>query len=184
MKCCPEFDVAGYDSVRIEKPNVELTDEEFEGELTRMLESHATVETVEDSRALVDGDWAEIQFRGEIKPLVQTVTEDGVEAAATEPLTGEDVLIEIGGKNTMPAFNDALRGTKVGQELTFEVVYPADFGEAKLAGQTVGYDVTVKAIKKKTFPERDAELAKQMGGSESWEEFEKEIARAHGAAQT
>ena len=73
------------------------------------------------------------------------------------------MLIEIGGKNTLPAFNEALRGAKPGQELTFEVEYPADFGEPRLAGQTVSYDVTVKAIKKKTFPERDAEFAKQLG---------------------
>ena len=93
------------------------------------------------------------------------------------------MLIEIGGKNTLAAFNDALRGAKVGQELKFEVEYPADFGEKKLAGQTVGYDVTVKAIKKKTYPERDAELAKQLGNSESWEEFEKLVAGACGHAQ-
>jgi trigger factor len=173
----PEFDVAGYDSVRVQKPNVELTDEEFDSELTRMLESHATVEPVEEERPLAEGDWAEIQFRGEIKPLAQTVTEEGVTSAdpAAEPVTGEDVLIEIGGKNTLPAFNDALRGAKVGQELTFEVVYPPDFGERKLAGQTVAYDVTVKAIKKKNFPERDAELAKQLGGNETWEEFETQM---------
>jgi trigger factor len=85
------------------------------------------------------------------------------------------VLIEIGGKNTLPAFNDALRGAKAGQELTFEVVYPPDFGERRLAGQTVGYDVTVKAIKKKTYPERDAELAKQLGNNETWEEFESQM---------
>ena len=144
-----------------------MTDEEFEAELDRMLESQATVEPVEEDRALAEGDWAEIQFRGEIKPLAQTVTEEGVTATEppAEPITGEDVLIEIGGKNTLPAFNDALRGAKVGQELTFEVVYPADFGDRRLAGQTVGYDVTVKAIKRKTYPERDAELAKQLGGS-------------------
>ena len=59
-------------------------------------------------------------------------------------------------------------------------VYPADFGERKLAGQTVGYDVTVKAIKKKTYPERGRELAKQLGNSESWEEFEK-LLRERGA---
>jgi trigger factor len=172
----PEFDVAGYDTVRVEKPNVELTDEEFESELNNILDSQATVEPVEEDRALVEGDWAEIQFSGEIKPLVQTVTEEGVAAAPTEPVTGEDVLIEIGGKSTLPAFNDALRGTKVGQELTFEVVYPADFGERRLAGQTVSYDVTVKAIKRKNYPERDAELARQLGGNEAgnetWEEFE------------
>ncbi len=178
----PEFDVQGYDSVRVEKPNVELTQDEFDAELSRMLDSQATVETVDEERALAAGDWAEIQFRGEIQPLAQTVTEDGVTAPATEPLTGEDVLVEIGGKNTLPAFNDALRGTKVGQEMTFEVSYPADFGEQTLAGQTVKYDVTVKAIKKKTYPERDAELAKQLGGKDTWEEFETEM-RNHTAGR-
>ncbi len=148
-------------------PTPALTSDEYESELTRVLDSHATVEPVEEDRALVDGDWAEIQFRGEVKDLAQTVTEDGVEnASAQPPITGEDVLIEIGGKNTLPAFNEALRGTKPGQELKFEVEYPADFGERRLAGQTVSYDVTVKGIKHKTFPERDAEFAKQLGNYE------------------
>jgi trigger factor len=170
----PEFDIAGYQTVQVEKPEVELTGEEFEAELGRLLDSQATVEPVEEDRVLAEGDWAEIEFRGEVKPLAQTVTEDGVTATdpPQEPITGDDVLIEIGGKNTLPAFNEALRGTKVGQELTFEVVYPADFSEHKLAGQTVAYDVTVKAIKRKIFPERDAELAKQLGNAESWDEFE------------
>ena len=173
----PEFDVAGYDAVRVEKPSVDLTEDEYEAELSRMLDNLATVETVEEERPLVEGDWAEIQFRGEIKPLAQTVTEEGVTSTEPEaaPITGEDVLIEIGGKNTLPAFNEALRGQKVGQELTFEVVYPADFGDRRLAGQTVSYDVTVKAIKKKTYPERDAELARQLGGNETWEEFETQL---------
>jgi trigger factor len=173
----PEFDVAGYETVTVEKPDVALTDEEFTSELDRLLDSQATVETVEEDRALTEGDWAEIQFRGEVKPLAQTVTEDGVASSepAPPPITGEDVLIEIGGKNTLQAFNDALRGAKVGQELKFEVDYPADFGERKLAGQSVSYDVTVKAIKKKNFPERDADLAKQLGGAETWEEFETQM---------
>jgi trigger factor len=124
----------------------------------------------------VDGDWAEIQFRGEIKPLAQTVTEEGVTAASpSDPIVGDDILIEIGGKDTLAAFNEALRGAKVGQELTFEVEYPANFGQPKLAGQTVAYDVTVKAIKRKTFPERDEELAKQLGNYTSWEDFEKQF---------
>jgi trigger factor len=45
----------------------------------------------------------------------------------------------------------------------------------------VGYDVTVKAIKRKTYPERDAELAKQLGNSESWEEFERQLRERVGA---
>jgi trigger factor len=176
FEVAPEFDIAGYDSVKVAKPDVALTDDEFKAELDRVLDSHATVEPVEEDRPLVDGDWAEIQFRGEVKDLAQTVTEDGVEnASKNEPVTGDDVLIEIGGKNTLAAFNDALRGAKPGQELKFEVDYPADFGEQRLAGQTISYDVTVKAIKHKTYPERDAEFAKQLGNYESWEDFEAKL---------
>lgn len=176
FEVAPEFDIAGYESVKVTKPEVALTDDEFAGELDRVLDGHATVEPVEEERALVDGDWAEIQFKGEVRDLAQTVTEDGVEnASKTEPITGEDVLVEIGGKNTLPAFNEGLRGAKPGQELNLEVDYPADFGDQRLAGKTVSYDVTVKGIKKKTFPERDDEFAKQLGNYESWGDFETKL---------
>ena len=181
FEVAPEFDISGYDSVRVTKPEVGLTSEEFEAELSRVLDSHATVEPVEEDRALVDGDWAQIQFRGEVKDLAQTVTEEGVtNASQSAPITGEDVLIEVGGKNTLAAFNDALRGAKAGQELKFEVDYPSDFGEQRLAGQTVSYDVTVKSIKRKSYPEKDAEFAKQLGNYESWDDFENQM-REHTA---
>ncbi len=173
FEIAPEFDIAGYDSVRVTKPEVALTSEEFDAELARVLDGHATVEPVDEDRALVDGDWAEIEFRGEVKDLAQTVTEEGVtNASSSAPIAGEDVLIEVGGKNTLAAFNDALRGAEASQELKFEVDYPSDFGDNRLAGQTVSYDVTVKNIKRKTYPERDAEFAKQLGNYESWDAFE------------
>ena len=176
FEVAPELDLAGYDSVAVTRPDTALTGEEYDAELARVLDSHATVEPVEEDRALSDGDWAEIEFRGEVKELAQTVSEDGLESASkNEPITGEDVLIEIGGKNTLAAFNDALRGAMPGQELKFEVDYPEDFGERRLAGQSVNYDVTVKSIKRKSYPERDAEFAKQLGGYESWEEFESKL---------
>jgi trigger factor len=160
----PALDVTGYDAIEVTKPETELTDEEFEAELARVMDAQGTVEPVEEDRELVDGDWAEIEFKGEIQDLAQTVGEAGVEnKTVAEPITGQDVLIEVGGKNTLAAFTEALRGKKAGQEMTFEVTYPADFGEARLAGQTVKYDVTVKALKTKTYPEKDDELAKQLG---------------------
>ena len=172
----PQIDLSGYESIKVPKPDAALSDEEYDAELNRVLEGHATVEPVEEDRPLVDGDWADITFTGQVKELAQTVGEEGLDTSEkSAPITGDDVLIEIGGKNTLPAFTEALRGTKPGQELTFEVVYPADFGEARLAGQTVGYDVTVKAIKRKNFPERDAEFAKQLGPYESFEEFEAKL---------
>jgi trigger factor len=171
----PDIDITGYDNVQVEKPHIELTEDEFQAELERVLESHATVEPVEEDRPLADGDWADITFRGEIKPLAQTVTEEGAVGEKGEQIGGDDVLVEIGGKNTFPAFTEALRGATAGQEMSFEVEYPADFGDRRLAGQTVNYDLTVKAIKRKTFPERDADLAKQLGNAESWDEFEQQF---------
>ena len=166
----PEIDITGYDSIEVTRPDVALTDAEYAAELARVMDQHATVEPVDEDRPLVDGDWAEIQFEGEIQQLAQMVGEEPANASA--PISGEDVLIEVGGVNTLQAFTDALRGQKVGQEMTFEVTYPEDFGEPQLAGQTVKYNVTVKAIKRKTYPEKDEELARQLGEYGSWEEFE------------
>jgi len=168
----PEIDIAGYDTVKIAKPSVELTEEEYQSELDRALDSQATIEPVTEDRTLMTGDLAEISFTGEIKPLAQTVGEEGLEnVTPSEPITGEDVPVELGGKNTLPAFSDALQGKKPGDELTLEVEYPADFGEPRLAGKTVSYDVKVKAIKKKTLPEQNDDLAKQLGDYETWDEF-------------
>jgi trigger factor len=172
----PDINVDGYDAISVQRPDSTLTDEEYQAELDAVLDHHATVEPVEEDRALADGDWAEISFTGNVQDLAQTVTEEGVESKTQQPeLTGEDALIEIGGKNTVQAFTDVLRGAKVGQELTFEASYPAEFGDARLAGKTVNYDVTVKAIKKKNYPERDEEFAKQLGNYESWGDFETKL---------
>lgn len=170
----PEIDVTGYDSIHVAKPDTTLTDAEYATELARIMDQHGTVEPVEEDRPLVDGDWTEIEFKGEIQELAQVVGEEA-ERPAQEPIQGDDVLIEVGGTNTLAAFTDALRGQKVGQEMTFEVTYPADFGEPKLAGQTVKYDVKVKSIKKKSYPEKDADFASQLGDYESWEDFETKL---------
>jgi trigger factor len=172
----PEVNIDGYDSIKADRPDSSLSEDEFQAELANVLDHHATVEPVEEDRALTDGDWAEIGFKGKLQELAQIVTEDGLEGTSdSKDITGEDVLIEIGGKNTLQAFNEALRGAKVGQELSFEATYPADFGDARLAGNTVSYDVTVKAIKHKTYPERDEEFAKQLGNYSDWNDFETKL---------
>jgi trigger factor len=95
---------------------------------------------------------------------------------------GEDTLVEIGGKDTVEAFTHALRGAKPGQELKAEVIYPADYAEAKLAGKTVAYDVEVKAIKKRTLPELDDDFAKELGAYESFADLEERV-REHLASR-
>jgi trigger factor len=168
----PDFDVTGYDTVPAVRPDASVDDEEFQAELANVLDHHATIEPVEEDRPLADGDWAEIGFTGQVQDLATVV---GEEPAPSQPITGEDVLIEVGGRNTLQAFNEALRGAKVGQELSFEATYPAEFGDARLAGKTVAYDVAVKAIKSKSFPDRDEEFAKQLGPYADWNDFETKL---------
>jgi trigger factor len=160
----PTFSIDGYQSVTVEKPSDAVTEEEFQREMTELRESRATIEPVEEDRALIDGDWAQISYSGKVE------NED--DAA---PLTGEDALVEIGGKETVEAFSTVLRGAKPGQELKAEVIYPADYPEAKLAGKTVSYDVTVKAIKKRTVPELNDDFAKEIGSYENLAELENRV---------
>ena len=62
----PEFSIDGYKDVTVEKTPVEVSDEEFNREMDELRESRATIEPVEEDRALVDGDWAQITYTGAI----------------------------------------------------------------------------------------------------------------------
>jgi trigger factor len=167
----PEFSIEGYQSITVEKPSVEITEDEYTHEIAQLRESRATVEPVEEDRALVDGDWAEISYTGVI-----------TEEADAAPFNGENTLVEIGGKDTVEAFSAVLRGAKPGQELKAEVIYPADYAEPKLAGKTVAYEVEVKAIKSRTLPVLDDDFARELGSYESMAELEARV-REHLASR-
>jgi trigger factor len=160
----PEFSIEGYQSVTVEKPPVEITEEEYQREIEQLRESRATIEPVEEDRALKDGDWAQITYSGLI-----------ADDAEAPPVAGEDTLVEVGGKDTVEAFSAVLRGAKVDQELKAEVIYPADYAESKLAGKTVAYNVTVKAIKKRTVPELTDEFAQELGHYENLADLEARV---------
>ena len=160
----PDVSIEGYEQVVVDKPSVEVTEDEFKNELDQLRESRGTIEPVEEDRPLVDGDWAQISYSGAVA--------DEPEAP---PIAGEDSLVEVGGKDTVDAFTQVLRGAKAGQELKAEVIYPADYPEAKLQGKTVAYDLTVKAIKKRLLPELNDEFAKEMGNYESLDQLENAV---------
>jgi trigger factor len=160
----PEFSIEGYQTVTVEKPSVEITEEEFQREIEQLRESRATIEPVEEDRALKNGDWAQISYKGQIEG-----------AADAPPVAGEDTLVEVGGKDTVEAFSVVLRGARPGQELKAEVIYPADFAELKLAGKTVAYNVEVKAIKKRILPEMTDNFAKELGHYQNLAELEERV---------
>jgi trigger factor len=87
----------------------------------------------------------------------------------------DDVLVEIGGKNTMPEFTENLRGANAGEERTFEVNYPQDFSDERLRGKVFTYKVKVNAIKQKTLPELNDDFAKELGEFSTLEEVRQRI---------
>jgi trigger factor len=167
----PEFSIEGYQNVKVEKPSADVTEEDFAREIEQLRESRATMEPVEEDRALKDGDWAQIRYQGQIQ-----------EDADAAPVSGEDTLVEVGGKETVEAFSSVLRGATAGQELKAEVVYPADYGEPKLAGKTVAYELEVKGIKKRTLPELDDDFAREIGDYASYADLEARV-REHLASR-
>ncbi|MGO8757815.1 MAG: trigger factor [Terracidiphilus sp.] len=167
----PPFSIDGYRDVKVDKPAVEITEEEFQHEIEQLRESRATIEPVEEDRGLKDGDWAQISYKGEI--VQDPAAAEG--APEPKPVSGEDTLVEIGGKDTVEAFTTALRGAKPGQELKVEVVYPADYQGGGLAGKTVAYEVEVKAIKKRALPDLNDDFAKELGHYESYADLEKSV---------
>jgi trigger factor len=178
----PEFSIEGYNDVKVEKPDTELTDAEFNAELDRIRDAHSKMEPVTEDRPLADGDWALISFTGDLEGENPEPAEGAEPASPTaQPIEGKDVSVEIGGKDTVQAFTDALRGATPGQEMKFEVTYPGDFGQKRLAGKTVAYKVEVRGIQKKLQPELNDDFAKELGNYESLEDFRKKL-REHLAA--
>ena len=171
----PPFSIEGYKDVTVEKPTAELTEEEFVREMEELRESRATIEPVEEDRPLANGDCAQISYTGQIEGA-------GGGGAEPEPLQSEDTLVEIGGKNTVEAFSNALIGAKPGQELKAEVSYPADYPEPKLAGKTVAYEIQVKGLKKRNVPELNDEFAKDLGEYENLADLESRV-REHLASR-
>ena len=147
----PEIEVSGYKELRADKPVIQVTDEEVDQALNHLQEQHASFDAIE-GRPAADGDFAQASLDG--KPR------EGVEG---QPVHMDDVLVEIGGKNTMPEFNKHLRGASAGEEKTFEVRYPEDTSDQRLAGKTFDYTVKVLSLKKKTLPELNDAFAKELG---------------------
>jgi len=148
----PEIKVEGYKELRADHAEVVVKDEEVDEALNSVREQHATYTSVE-GRPLQDGDFAQASMDGRPKD-----TDD-----KTQPVHMDEVMVEIGGKNTVKEFTENLRGANAGDEKEFEVVYPEDTNDKRLAGKTFVYKVKVQAIKQKNLPELNDDFAKELG---------------------
>ena len=167
----PEIKVEGYKELRAEHPVIVVKDEEVEEALGSLREQHATFTTIESS-PLADGDYAQASMDGRPKEGDGKPKEQDSNA---KPVHMDEVLIEIGGKNTVPEFSQNLRGANAGDTREFEVSYPEDTNDKRLAGKTFIYTVKIHAIKQKSLPELNDEFAKELGEFSSLDQVRNQI---------
>jgi trigger factor len=147
----PPFEVTGYQEIKAPREAIAVNDEDVQKTIDGLREQNSTYVNVDEDRGLQDGDYGSVGFKS-------TSQDDGA-----EPVEMNDVLVDIGGSNTLPAFSENLRGAKAGETRSFDVTYAEDFGDQRLAGKTLHYEVEVKGIKIKSMPELNDEWVKEMG---------------------
>ncbi len=162
LEVSPEIELQEYKDLTVPYHEPEVTDEDIAQRLESIRQRKAEYINI-DPRPLEDGDFA----------LVSLATIGGVEGDAVKQ---DELMIEIGGAETVQGFNDGLRGASPGEDREFDVSYPEDYGQAKLAGRTVRFHSNVKGIRRKELPEVNDEFAKDLGDYQSLEEL-KEVIR-------
>src|SRR5205807_6719270 len=144
----PEFELGSYKGLELEMPTMDITEEDVAKALEEMRERAAAFTPVE-GRAIQDGDFAQVKLLG---------TPQG----GGDPLQADSVLCHIGAEETMEEFNANLKGASAGDHKSFDVDYPADYPDPKLAGKKYRYAVEVLGIKTKKLPELNDDFAKDV----------------------
>ena len=157
----PEFELGNYKSLEFEMPALEITDDDVTKTLEEMRERAATFAPVE-GRAIQDGDFAQVKLLG---------TPDG----GGDPLQADSVLCHMGAEETMEPFNANLKGANISEHKNFDVEYPADYPDAKLAGKKFHYAVEVLGIKTKKLPELNDDFAKDVSEAATLDELKKKV---------
>lgn len=146
----PEIELKDYKGLEVEEDSDEVTESEVDDAIERIRQNAATFEVIED-RPAADGDHVMVSYQG------QDLMDSG-----SEPIEVREGLIHLGGKGTVPAFTENLRGSRAGDVREFEINYPEDFPTKKLAGRRLQYRVEVQSIKEKVLSAVDDELVKSV----------------------
>jgi trigger factor len=157
----PEFELGKYQDLQLEMPVMDVVDEDVTKTLEDMRERAAAF-APDEGRPVQDGDFVQLKLTG---------TPEG----EGEPLQADSVLCHIGAEETMAPFNENLRDVNIGDHKDFDVPYPADYPDAKLAGKTYHYSVDVLGIKTKKLPELNDDFAKDVSDATTLDELNKKI---------
>ena len=159
----PKLSITNYEGIPVQEVSSKVEESEVEASLKKLQEEMAELVPVEESRAIKDGDFAEISYSG------------AIEGSDEPPITGDKAVAEIGGRTTVKEFSENLIGATQNEEKTFKVVYRPDYPEKRFAGKTVEYKVKVDGIKVKEVPEINDELAQRFGDYKTLDELKAKI---------
>jgi trigger factor len=148
----PDVVVKGYDQVHVEATRRVVADEDVDRAVTALRERLAYFETVD--RPATAADTLVIDY----VPL-----DDSSQPEEKSRVTGYAVSLES--ESLLDEFRAGLVETKAGDEKEIRAVYPADFGDAELAGKSRTFRVRVNEVKQKLLPEIDDAFAKRVDPS-------------------
>jgi trigger factor len=158
----PEVTIGDYEHFGF-KPEIKSVDETMvEKVLDELREDQGSLEPVTD-RGAEKGDYAVLSFVG---------TRDGV---AFPGGSSDRMPLILGEDRLIPGFEDHLLGASKGDEREFDIVFPDDYQEESLRGQTAHFSVTVKDLRHKALPVADDAFAKSVGKFEDLAELKAEL---------
>ncbi len=145
----PQFELHDYKGIALEGESTQVSDGELEAALQSLRKDQATLVPVDRPVAL--GDTPTIDYTGKI---------DGV---AFEGGTAQGQPTEIAEDRFIPGFATGIAGMSAGDTKDVEAHFPAEYGNAELAGKTAVFTVTVHENKTAELAELDDEFAKRFG---------------------
>jgi trigger factor len=156
----PDIELKDYQNLAVAYQDPQITDEDISKRIEEIRDQKADYSNV-DPRSLQDGDYAVVSLESL--------------SGADQPVKQDEMMLHVGAEDTLPAFTENLRGLSPGEEKDFEVTYPEDYGQPKLAGHTIRFHVVVKGIRKKELPEVNDEFAKDLGDFRTVDELREEL---------
>ena len=160
----PEIVLGEYTNVEVPYQDPEITEEDIAKRIDEIRQQKAQYINI-DPRPVVDGDFAVVAL-------------ESLEGVVGDPVKTDEMVLEIGAKETFEAFTENLRGLTPGDEKNFEVVYPEDYGSEKLAGKTVKFHAVLKGLRRKELPVLDDDFAQEIGDYRTVDELKEAVRKA------
>ena len=145
----PDVTIENYKGISYTPVSLEVTDEDVQKEIEKVLDRNSRLVTVED-RAAENGDIAVIDFKGLL---------DGV---AFEGGSAENHNLTLGSGSFIPGFEDQIIGHNAGEEFSINVTFPEDYAAEELKGKEAVFEIKLHEIKKKELPAFDEEFVKDV----------------------